>query len=138
VSNEGLQLITSLEINHLSVGKYWVVQGSLSERLLHIVPYAVFMTMSSIGLGSTISESAFGVLVSVLAFCCLAIMRFEALSICFCCLAFSFARLPKLYMDFPIFNSYVIFLSSVTEYYENGEAPQNRISQWSASFFTQD
>ncbi len=78
--------------------------------LLQIGLYAVLLSLSSTNPGSAISESAFGALVSILAFCCLAAMRFDALSICFCCLAFSFVCLPKLYMDLPIFSSYFLHL----------------------------
>src|SRR3990172_1072429 len=74
-----------------------------------VTPYAVLLTKASTSIGSSISESAFGMPVSILAFCCLASRRFEALSICFCCLAFSFVCLPKLYMDLPIFK--LLFLS---------------------------
>jgi hypothetical protein len=38
-------------------------------------------------------------------------MRFEALSICFCCLALSFTCVPQLYMGFPLFNLLIFYLS---------------------------
>jgi hypothetical protein len=61
-------------------------------------------------------------------------MRFDALSICFCCLALSFTCVPQPYMGFPIFKLlFFIFLANVKEYAEKREARQDSIS---ASLFT--
>jgi hypothetical protein len=61
-------------------------------------------------------------------------MRFDALPICFCCLALSFTCVPQPYMGFPIFKLlFFIFLANVKEYAEKREARQDSIS---ASLFT--